>query len=155
MANTLLARDEHGVPIVVEQSGVLEDVSGVSQLGTTKVTGILEVDGQTIIDASGAGESVTIDGEVDIQGKFIDGVEVDLQGESTESFQVRVDSSGPVALQINGGDFTSTDNQQGQAVTILLTHLPTYADQATGNADSALATSALFADTAGNLYIKV
>ena len=164
MANQLLAREEitlgdgsvvAGKPVTVASSEVLNDNSGVAQLGTTKVTGILEVDGQTIIDASGAGESVTIDGEVDIQGKFIDGVEVDLQGQSTESFQVRVDSSGPVALQINGGDFSSASNQQGQSVAILLTHLPTYADQSAGNADTSLPTAALFADQTGALFIKV
>ena len=134
---------------------MLEDSSGVVQLGTTVVTGILEVDGQTIIDASGSGEGVQIDGNVDIQGKFVDGVEVDLQGQSNESFQVRVNSSGPVALQIDGGDFTSATNQQGQSVAILLTHLPTYADQTAGNNDSALPSAALFADQTGALFIKV
>ena len=152
----LLGRSAEGhKPIEIPVSGLLNDDGGVSQLGTTKITGILEVDGQTIIDASGAQEGVQIDGNVDVQGKFVDGVEIDLQGEATESFQVRADTSGPVALQINGGDFTSATNQQGQAVAILLTHLPTYADQTAGNADSALPSAALFADQTGALFIKV
>ena len=153
MANILLARSEDGTPVVVDSTSVLADDAGVSQLGTTKVTGILEVDGQTIIDASGAGESVEIDGNVDLQGKFIDGVEVDLQGDDTESFQVRVNTAGPVGLQIIGGDFTSPTNLQGQAVTILATHLPSYNTTADAQADTLLSVSAIY-QVGGDLHIK-
>ena len=144
MANNLLARDEFGKPIVVDSDNVLADDAGVSQLGTTKVTGILEVDGQTIIDASGAGESVEIDGNVDIQGKFIDGVEIDLQDDDTESFQVRTATAGPVALRIIGSDVTSATNLQGQSTIIQMTHLPTFANTANAQADATIPVGAIY-----------
>ena len=151
MANNLLARDEFGKPIVVDSDNVLADDAGVSQLGTTKVTGILEVDGQTIIDASGAGESVEIDGNVDLQGKFIDGVQVDLQNDSAEVFEVLTRTTGPRGIQINGGIYASP--LQAESAVVLMTHLPRYADTTAAQNDASLVVGTLY-QVGGDLHIK-
>ena len=151
MANNLLARDEFGKPIVVDSDNVLADDAGVSQLGTTKVTGILEVDGQTIIDASGTGESVEIDGNVDIQGKFIDGVQIDLQNDSAEVFEVLTRTTGPRGIQINGGIYASP--LQAESAVVLMTHLPRYADTTAAQNDANLVVGTLY-QVDGDLHIK-